>query len=248
MRGSWSTALAGLVDTGYVKATGQQRGHQPAGTARKPEVSSSGRSPVVATHRARPGPYLLPGLRGGVPVLRRAGVAEVRAGQHQDLETVQGARGGIGCGFTEAVRGVLSHHMVIRRRKDRELSPVPADAVERSSATPTARRARTRTRCKTRRSSRRTARRNSRGSTSCARSAASTRACPAASTCTSARASRSTKMHSPATLRGHLRESGGVAPSGPRRVGLLGIDCAPRRHRRARGQAGPGGREERPAC
>ena len=37
----------------------------------------------------------------------------------------------ISCGFTEAVRGVLSHHMVIRGREDRELPPVPADAVER---------------------------------------------------------------------------------------------------------------------
>ena len=35
------------------------------------------------------------------------------------------------CGFTEAVRGVLSHHMVIKGRQDRELPPVPADAVER---------------------------------------------------------------------------------------------------------------------
>ena len=46
----------------------------------------------------------------------------------------------VSVGFTEAVRGVLSHHMVIRDGQDRELPPVPADAVERQRrATATAR-------------------------------------------------------------------------------------------------------------
>ncbi len=40
----------------------------------------------------------------------------------------------IGCGFHEAVRGVLSHHVVIRKGQDRQLSSVPAHAVERQSA------------------------------------------------------------------------------------------------------------------
>src|SRR3954453_11081905 len=58
----------------------------------------------------------------------------------------------------------------------------------RARATPTARRARTRTRCRASRSSRRTTGSTSRASTSCGPSAASTLACPAACTCTSAKA------------------------------------------------------------
>ena len=96
---------------------------------------------------------------------------------------------GIGCGFTEAVRGVLSHHMVIKGGKIANYHPYPPtpwnanprdiygtpgpyeDAVTEHA-----------------RSSRRTTSSTSRASTSCARSAASTRACRAACTCTSARA------------------------------------------------------------
>ncbi len=41
----WATALAGKVDTPFVKATGQQRAHQPAPDARtRPSRRSSGRS------------------------------------------------------------------------------------------------------------------------------------------------------------------------------------------------------------
>ena len=75
------------------------------------------------------------------------------------------------------------------RRQDRQLPPVPADAVEREPARQLRHaRARTRTRCRACRSSRRTARTTSRASTSCARCAASIRACRAACTCTSATA------------------------------------------------------------
>ena len=41
---------------------------------------------------------------------------------------------GIGCGFTEAVRGVLSHHMVIRDGKIANYHPYPPTPWERQPA------------------------------------------------------------------------------------------------------------------
>ena len=46
---------------------------------------------------------------------------------------VYGALDAIGCGFHEAVRGVLSHHVVIRDGKHRKLPSLSAHAVERES-------------------------------------------------------------------------------------------------------------------
>ena len=116
-------------------------------------------------------------------------LADVRAGKTKTWEPFEVPDEGIGCGFTEAVRGVLSHHMVIKGGKIANYHPYPPtpwnanprdiygtpgpyeDAVidtpdlrgERPAST-------------------------SRASTSCGRSAASTRACRAGSTCTWARA------------------------------------------------------------
>ena len=42
---------------------------------------------------------------------------EIRAGRPKTWEKFEVPDEGIGCGFTEAVRGVLSHHMVVRGGK-----------------------------------------------------------------------------------------------------------------------------------
>ena len=149
---------------------------------------------VEQRDRAEPRADLLPGVRGRArPALRarrrsrRSAAAGPRPGRRSRCPTRRSA-----CGFTEAVRGRALAPHGDPRRQDRELPPVPADPVERQRrATPTAPRARTRTRCRTRRSSRRTRRTTSRASTSCGRCAASTRACRAVCTCTSATAARS---------------------------------------------------------
>ncbi len=149
--------------------------------------------------RAQPRPHLLPGLRGGVrAALRREGAGRDPRRPHQDLGEVQGARRGHRLRLHRGgARRALAPHGD-PRRQDRELPPVPADAVERQPARQLRHaRARTRTRCRTRRSSRRTAGRTSRASTSCARCAASTRACRAACTCTSATGKTLEKLHSP---------------------------------------------------
>ncbi len=50
---------------------------------------------------------------------------EVRAGRTKTWEKFTVPDEGIGCGFTEAVRGVLSHHMVIRDGKIANYHPYP---------------------------------------------------------------------------------------------------------------------------
>ena len=50
---------------------------------------------------------------------------EIRAGHTKTWETFEVPDEGIGCGFTEAVRGVLSHHMVIRDGKIANYHPYP---------------------------------------------------------------------------------------------------------------------------
>ena len=92
----WATALAGLVDIGYVKATGHSRADQPA----EDRAQGAGRVRVedpaarVQHDRARPGADLLPGLRGGLrAALRRAGTRRDPGRPHQDLGEVRRAQG-----------------------------------------------------------------------------------------------------------------------------------------------------------
>ena len=73
----------------------------------------------------------------------------MRAGDVKVFQEFKVPDEAIGCGFHEAVRGVLSHHLVIRDGQDRQLSPVSADARGTPArAISTARPAPTRTRCR----------------------------------------------------------------------------------------------------
>jgi hydrogenase large subunit len=53
------------------------------------------------------------------------GLQEVRAGNTKVFENFDVPDEGIGCGFHEAVRGVLSHHLVIRDKKIANYHPYP---------------------------------------------------------------------------------------------------------------------------
>jgi hydrogenase large subunit len=53
------------------------------------------------------------------------GLEEVRAGRTKTFEAFDVPDEAIGCGFHEAVRGVLSHHMVIRDGKIANYHPYP---------------------------------------------------------------------------------------------------------------------------
>ena len=132
----WATALAGLVDIGYIKATG----HSVKIYLPKTAMQAGGRvrvedPQVEQRHRARPRPHLLPGLRGGGgAVLRGAGPQGGARRPDQDLDRFQGAGRGH---RLRLPRGGARRALAPRRhprRQDRQLPPLSADALERQPA------------------------------------------------------------------------------------------------------------------
>ena len=123
----WSTALSGLVDTGYVKATGQSVVINLPKTALKPEVTFEWKIPkwsnTIERNRART--YFQAYAAASALGFMEKALAEVRAGRSKTWEPFTVPDDAIGCGFTEAVRGVLSHHMVIRDGKIANYHPYP---------------------------------------------------------------------------------------------------------------------------
>ena len=197
----WSTALAGLVDIGYVKATGNSvRISFPKTAPKGPgRTGVEGSGPRQQHHRTQPRPDLLPGLRGCRALhFAEKALVEIRAGRTKTWERFEVPDEGIGCGFTEAVRGVLSHHMVIRDGKIANYHPYPPtpwNANPRDSyGTPALRRG-----CGAGQPIfEENDRENFRASTSCARCAVSIRCSPCGGTCISAKASRWTScIHPP---------------------------------------------------
>ena len=83
-------------------------------------------SEVEQRHRARPRPHLLPGLcrRCALHFVEKA-LAELHAGRTKTWTDFKVPEEAIGCGFHEAVRGVLSHHVVIRDGKIANYHPYP---------------------------------------------------------------------------------------------------------------------------
>jgi len=123
----WSTALSGLVHTGFIEATGHSVQINLPRTALKPEVSFEWKVPqwsnAIERDRARSYFQAYAAARA-LSDIERA-LSEVRAGRTQTWEPFEVPDEGIGCGFTEAVRGVLSHHMVIRGGKIANYHPYP---------------------------------------------------------------------------------------------------------------------------
>jgi hydrogenase large subunit len=123
----WVTALAKLVDIGYVKATGSSVIINLPRTALKPEVSFEWRIPrwsnTIERNRART--YFQAYAAACALHFLDEAFKEVRAGHSKTWETFRVPENAIGCGFTEAVRGVLSHHMVIRDGKIANYHPYP---------------------------------------------------------------------------------------------------------------------------
>ena len=124
----WATALAGLVDIGYVKATG----HSVKIYLPKTAIAARGRvrvedPEVEQRHRARPRAHLLPGVRRGRArcYFVEQALAELHAGRTKTWTEFKVPDEAIGCGFHEAVRGVLSHHVVIRDGKIANYHPYP---------------------------------------------------------------------------------------------------------------------------
>ncbi len=123
----WSTALSGLVDIGYVKATGSSVQINLPKTALKPAVSLEWKIPkwsnTIERDRAR-SYFQAYAAASALHFLDKA-MEELRAGRTRTWEPFKVPQDAIGCGFTEAVRGVLSHHSVIRDGKIANYHPWP---------------------------------------------------------------------------------------------------------------------------
>jgi hydrogenase large subunit len=123
----WATALAGLVDIGYVKATGQSVVINLPRTATKPEKTFEWKIPrwSNAIERDRARTYFQAYAAAAALHFCQQALAEVRAGHTKTWETFKVPDEAVSVGFTEAVRGVLSHHMVIRNGKIANYHPYP---------------------------------------------------------------------------------------------------------------------------
>jgi hydrogenase large subunit len=123
----WSTALSGLVDIGYVKATGNSVVINLPKTALKGPVTFEWKVPQWsnAIERDRARTYFQAYAAACALHFMEKAMAEVRAGHTKTWTEFKVPQEAISCGFTEAVRGVLSHHMVIRGGKIANYHPYP---------------------------------------------------------------------------------------------------------------------------
>ena len=123
----WATALAGLVDTGGVKATGHSVLINLPRTMTRPETSFEWKIPrwSNALERNRARTYFQAYTAALALHFAEQALAEVRAGRTRTWEKFEVPDEGLGVGFTEAVRGVLSHHLVIRDGRIANYHPYP---------------------------------------------------------------------------------------------------------------------------
>ena len=123
----WSTALSGLVDTPYVKATGGSVRILLPRSASLPETEFEWKVPqwcnTIERDRARI--YFIAYAAGMALHFYEKAMGEVRAGRTRTFNNFTVPEEGIGVGFHEAVRGVLSHHLVIRDGKIANYHPYP---------------------------------------------------------------------------------------------------------------------------
>jgi hydrogenase large subunit len=123
----WATALAGLVDIGYVKATGSSVKMYLPKTATKGEVEFEWKVPQWsnAIERDRARTYFQVYAAACAYHFVDQALKELHAGRTQTFTPFEVPEEAIGCGFHEAVRGVLSHHLVIRDGKIANYHPYP---------------------------------------------------------------------------------------------------------------------------
>jgi hydrogenase large subunit len=124
----WATALGGLVDIGgYVRSTGHSVQINLPRTMSKPAVSFEWKIPqwsnAIERNRART--YFQAYCAAAALYFVEQALAEVRAGRTKTWEPFTVPDNAESVGFTEAVRGVLSHHMVIRDGKIANYHPYP---------------------------------------------------------------------------------------------------------------------------
>jgi hydrogenase large subunit len=123
----WATALAGIVDIGYVKATGTSVKMYLPKTATKPEKEFEWKIPKWsnAIERDRARTYFQVYAAACAYHFVEKALAELHAGRTKTWNDFTVPDEAIACGFHEAVRGVLSHHVVIRKGKIANYHPYP---------------------------------------------------------------------------------------------------------------------------
>jgi hydrogenase large subunit len=128
----WSTALSGQVDIGYVRATGHSVEINLPKTMTLPEKTFEWKIPMWngkplsnAIERNRARTYFQAYAAASALHFVEQALAEVRQGRTKTWEPFTVPEEAVSVGFTEAVRGVLSHHMVIRNGKIANYHPYP---------------------------------------------------------------------------------------------------------------------------
>jgi hydrogenase large subunit len=123
----WTTALAGLVDTPYVKATGSSVTISLPRSDQLPETTFEWKIPrwSNAIERDRARVYFVAYAAAMAIHFLEQAMSLVRAGDTKVFNDFAVPEEAIGCGFHEAVRGVLSHHLVIRDKKIANYHPYP---------------------------------------------------------------------------------------------------------------------------
>jgi hydrogenase large subunit len=123
----WSTALAGLVDIGYVKSTGSSVVITLPKTAAQPEATFEWKIPrwsnTLERNRARS--YFQAYAAACAMYFAERALDCVHRGETKTWESFKVPDEAVGCGFTEAVRGALSHHMVIKNGRIANYHPYP---------------------------------------------------------------------------------------------------------------------------
>ena len=119
--------LAGKVDIGYVKATGHSVKIYLPKTASMSEVEFEWKIPkwsnAIERNRART--YFQAYAAAAALHFAEKAMQELHAGRTKTWTEFKVPDEAIGCGFHEAVRGVLSHHVVIRNGKIANYHPYP---------------------------------------------------------------------------------------------------------------------------
>ncbi|HET7871250.1 MAG TPA: nickel-dependent hydrogenase large subunit, partial [Terriglobales bacterium] len=123
----WSTALSGMVDIGYIKATGNSVIINLPKGALLPETSFEWKIPQWsnAIERDRARTYFQAYAAAAALFFCEKAMEELMAGRSKTWAPFKVPDEAISCGFHEAVRGVLSHHVVIRDGKIANYHPYP---------------------------------------------------------------------------------------------------------------------------
>ncbi|MDL5206406.1 nickel-dependent hydrogenase large subunit [Streptomyces sp. ALI-76-A] len=123
----WSTALNGLVDTPYIKATGHSVRISLPKSEKLPETTLEWQIPqwsnTIERNRARP--YFVAYAAAMAFQFLEEAMQMMRAGETKVFQDFEVPDEAVGVGFHEAVRGVLSHHLVIKDKKIANYHPYP---------------------------------------------------------------------------------------------------------------------------